>query len=141
MTGLTATASELASAFATALAAGDADAAVARCADDVAMVMMYPPPGADGVIRGRDAVREMFARPQRAMAGFAGTTPVVHDVVGGRLAIAELAVSGTVRATGRPYKNRLCFFVSVKDGKITEFREYFDSAAAREALGRPPAPD
>jgi len=90
MTGLTATASELASAFATALAAGDADAAVARCADDVAMVMMYPPPGADGVIRGRDAVREMFARPQRAMAGFAGTTPVVHDVVGGRLVSEDL---------------------------------------------------
>ena len=54
---------------------------------------------------------------------------VVHLTREPRVVILEYEVHGTVPSTGKPYDNRFCSIVTVKDRKIVHWRDYMDSLA------------
>jgi ketosteroid isomerase-like protein len=49
--------------------------------------------------------------------------------------IAEYRSSTRVKASGMPYENEYVVRISVRDGKIVRFAEYFDPIRLVEALG------
>ncbi|PNG22011.1 nuclear transport factor 2 family protein [Streptomyces cahuitamycinicus] len=49
----------------------------------------------------------------------------------------EYEVHGTSAVTGRPYDNRFVSVVTVRDRKVTHWRDYRDLIAAFDAQGRP----
>ena len=43
----------------------------------------------------------------------------------------------TAKRSGRPYHNRFVSIVTVKDGKVTRWRDYLDPVAVFDAAGWP----
>jgi hypothetical protein len=52
----------------------------------------------------------------------------------GDRAVLEWHVRGTASATGKAYDNDYCAIFGVRDGQITEVREYLDSLHAAQVL-------
>lgn len=55
-------------------------------------------------------------------------------LVDGLTAVLEWNVTGTGTATGLRYDNDYCGVFTVRDGRISRVREYFDSAHVRDVL-------
>jgi ketosteroid isomerase-like protein len=62
---------------------------------------------------------------------------IAHKTDDGHVVI-EYEVHGTILATGVKYNNRFCSIISIKNRKITGWRDYMDSLAAWNALRPPP---
>ena len=50
----------------------------------------------------------------------------------------EYASQGKVVATGYPYSNRYVSVITLKDRKVSHWRDYLDPVAVFDALGWPP---
>jgi len=53
----------------------------------------------------------------------------VYKVQGDNIIVIEYQVHGTVPHSGKPYSNRFCSIVTIKDRKIVYWRDYMDSLA------------
>ena len=51
--------------------------------------------------------------------------------------VLEYEVHGESVQTGRPYDNRFVSVVTIKDGKVTWWRDYLDPVAVFDAAGWP----
>lgn len=104
----------------------------------------------EGEFRGRDAIAEYMADLTAALpdSGFdhehtyeAGDTAVdegwFHGTNTGPLKLAD---GETLPATGKAVRIHGCDIATVKDGRITDYRLYFDQLAFLEQLGLAPAP-
>jgi uncharacterized protein len=49
--------------------------------------------------------------------------------------VLEYAVHGRVVATQRPYSNRFVSVITIRERKVTHWRDYLDPLAVLEALG------
>ena len=54
--------------------------------------------------------------------------------------VLEYEVHGQAVQTGRPYNNRFVSIITVKDGKVTHWRDYLDPIAVFDAAGWPNTP-
>ncbi|MBF8706244.1 nuclear transport factor 2 family protein [Pseudomonas putida] len=52
-------------------------------------------------------------------------------------AVAHVKAQGIITETGKPYSREYVVFVSVREGKLTHIREYFDPVQAAYALDSP----
>lgn len=52
-------------------------------------------------------------------------------------AVAQVKAQGIITETGKPYSQEYVVFVSVREGKLTHIREYFDPVQAAYALDSP----
>jgi ketosteroid isomerase-like protein len=55
------------------------------------------------------------------------------------VAVLEYEVHGESVLTGRPYNNRFVSIITVKDRKVTHWRDYLDPIAVFDASGWPNA--
>jgi ketosteroid isomerase-like protein len=53
------------------------------------------------------------------------------------VAVLEYEVHGASVLTGRPYNNRFASIITVKDRKVTHWRDYLDPIAVFDASGWP----
>jgi len=56
---------------------------------------------------------------------------------GASVAVLEYEVHGESVLTGRPYNNRFASIITVKDRKVTHWRDYLDPIAVFDASGWP----
>jgi len=85
-----------------------------------------------GTSEGVQAVAEFF-KELSAAEDITRFEPLEFIAQNNRVVV--LGVSAvTVRETGRTYETEWVHVFSVRDGKITEFAEYFDNAAATRAF-------
>ena len=63
------------------------------------------------------------------------TSRTVHQTVDPDVVVVEFEVAGTAVRTGRPYRMRYIAVITVRDGEITGYRDYWSPLAAAEALG------
>jgi ketosteroid isomerase-like protein len=122
-------------AFYTALADGDLPTALARLGDSViwheAPGMPYEGPAP---YRGAQDVAEHVLGP--ITADVDQLTLTNHQVIGLGATVACLgAYTGTARRSGCPLDLPYLHVWTVTDGRITEFRQYTDTAAYRAVLG------
>ncbi|WTW91965.1 ester cyclase [Streptomycetaceae bacterium NBC_01309] len=104
----------------------------------------------EGEFRGRDAIAEYMAEFTVALpdSGF----EIEHTLEAGDTAVDEgwfhgtntgplkLADGETLPATGKAVRVHGCDIATVKDGRIVDYRLYFDQLAFLEQLGLAPAP-
>lgn len=105
-------------------------------ADDVVYEVLYELPGWPRVIEGRTDLMAAFRGYVENIALQAADKLIAHKTDDGHVVI-EYEVHGTILATGVKYNNRFCSIISIKNRKITGWRDYMDSLAAWNAL-RPP---
>ena len=92
----------------------------------------YRPSGEAWV--GPDAIlNELFMRLGAEWDGFAVHPKSFHGA--GDSVIVEGRYSGTFKPTGKGMDTQFCHVWDVKDGKITRFQQYVDTAKLRDVMG------
>jgi ketosteroid isomerase-like protein len=83
---------------------------------------------------GPDAVmNNLFMRLGAEWDGFTVHTRAFHGA--GDSVIVEARYSGTFKPTGKSMDTQVCHVWDVKDGKVTRFQQYVDTAKLRDVMG------
>jgi ketosteroid isomerase-like protein len=110
-----------------ALYAGDIEAALARCSDDVELIAPAPIDVLPhmGHRRGKDAVRKMW---QTVLFRYSSQRHELRDIVaeGDKVALSIRAFF-TKRDNNRVVQFDMAVFYTLRDGRITHMREILDS--------------
>ena len=91
----------------------------------------YRPTGEAWV--GPDAVNTLFMRIGADWDGFTVHTKSFHGA--GDSVIVEARYTGTFKPTGKSMDAQVCHIWDVKDGKLTRFQQYVDTAKLRDVMG------
>jgi ketosteroid isomerase-like protein len=92
----------------------------------------YRPDGTPWV--GPDAIlNELFMKLGDDWDGFTVHPKTFHAA--GNNVIVEARYSGTHRKTGKSLDAQVCHVWDVKDGKLTKFQQYVDTAQLRTVMG------
>ena len=92
----------------------------------------YMPSGEAWV--GPDAVlNNLFMRLGTEWGGFNVHPKLFHGA--GDSVIVEARYSGTYKATGKSIDAQACHVWDIKDGKVTSFQQYLDTAKIQDAMG------
>ncbi|GHF71974.1 hypothetical protein FHX82_000761 [Amycolatopsis bartoniae] len=95
-------------------------------ADDVVFEFPFAPPGRPTRVEGKPALAEYL----KALAGRVRIEGIrdleVHETVKPEVAIIEMTVTGTVTATGAPYEQSYVSILTVRDGLIVHYRDYWN---------------
>jgi uncharacterized protein len=118
-----------------ALADGDGRPFVAAMADDFTWIMEGTTPWS-GCFSGKDVVREQVLEP--LFAQFATTYRNRAELIIAEYDHVVILCQGAVRTkAGKDYNNSYCYVIRMRDGKMIELREYFDTALVEAALDPP----
>jgi uncharacterized protein len=102
-------------------------------ADDIVYEVLYDFPGWPRMIRGRADLMAKFKGYGNNIELQSADKLISHKADNGCLVI-EYEVHGTILATGVKYNNRFCSIIKMEKRKISHWRDYMDSLAARNAL-------
>lgn len=115
---------------------GDVPAVLGAMAPDIhwyeAEGNPYMPSGEPFV--GPDAVlEELFMKLGGDFDGFTVTPHSYHDA--GDVVVVEARYTGKSNHTGAPIDIQVCHLWTVRDGKITKFQQYVNTAELQAAMG------
>jgi len=117
-------------AFFAAIGRGDMQAVQALCAEDIAWII----PGKDwplaGTRRGYGGLADLFRTASRTIE--TSTEPREYVAQGDRVLVIGFA-RGRILATNRTFEDDWIFAITVRDGKLTNIREYIDTQALARA--------
>src|SRR5579864_5276250 len=117
--------------FFAAIGSGDKQRLLALVAEDIEWII----PGEDwplaGTHRGRDGVAEVR---QKASEEIETTYPKPPEFVaqGDRVLVVGVA-NGKIKATNKTFEDHWVFAITVRNGKLTNIREYIDTQALARA--------
>ena len=84
--------------------------------------------------RGPDEVlQKLFMRLGTEWDGFTVFPKEFHDA--GDTVVVEVRYGGTNKATGKSIDAQACHVFRVRDGKITSFQQYVDTAQLQDVMG------
>jgi ketosteroid isomerase-like protein len=111
---------------------GDIEGLLALYSDDIS----WETPRVDnaaysGARRGKEAVHEFFGMLAESET-FTQFEPTEFIAEGNKVVVLG-SFEVTVTATGKSYSSDWVHVMTVEDGVVTAFREYFDTAAANQA--------
>jgi ketosteroid isomerase-like protein len=104
-------------------------------AEDGVLEFPFAAPGFPSRLEGRAAVAEYMSGYPDILRIGEFPVVVVHQSVDPDVVIVEFEAAGTVVATGAPYRMRYIAVITVRDGEIACYRDYWSSAAAAEVVG------
>ena len=124
--------------FFAAIGSGDKQGLLALVAEDIEWII----PGEDwplaGTHRGHAELTKVL---QKASDEVEMTYPEPPEFVaqGDRVLVVGVAM-GQIKATNRTFKDDWVFAITVRNGKLTNIREYIDTQALARASGRDASP-
>ena len=90
-------------------------------------------PGGEAWV-GPDAIlNNLFRKLGTEWDGFTVHPKSFHDA--GTSVIVEGRYSGTYKATGKSMDTQVCHVWDIKDGKVTRFQQYVDTAKLQDVMG------
>ncbi|MBB5773859.1 nuclear transport factor 2 family protein [Nonomuraea jabiensis] len=95
----------------------------------------FAPPGYPERVEGRTAVQKYLRGYPDLLDVREITDKVVHQSVDPEVVIVEFEAAGLVVATGKPYRMRYVAVITVRDGEIQRYRDYWNPLAAAEIMG------
>jgi len=104
-------------------------------AEDGVIEFPFAPPGYPQQVRGRAAIHEYLKDYPNTLHIDWIVDPHIHATDAPDVAVVEFAAAGTVVASGKPYEMRYISVVTVRDGTITRYRDYWSPAAAADIMG------
>ena len=96
-------------------------------AEDAVFEFLYRFPGFTNKIEGRRKYMDWFGG--YSMVLHSADNLIIHKSTEPGVIILEYEVHGAVAATNKPYDNRFCSIITIKDRKIIHWRDYMDSLA------------
>jgi ketosteroid isomerase-like protein len=106
-------------------------------AGDVVVEYVISVPGYPSRVEGRQAVIDLYRGYDDYMTVRTADNLRVYRDPEASVAVLEYEVHGESVLTGRPYNNRFASIITVKDGKVTHWRDYLDPIAVFDASGWP----
>jgi ketosteroid isomerase-like protein len=112
--------------------ANDNGATLDLCADDVVFEFPFAPPGHPARVEGKPELGAYLKRisGRRRLQGVSNLE--IHETVNPDVAIVEMTMTGTVTATGAPYEQSYVGVLTVRDGLIVRYRDYWNPLQAAE---------
>jgi ketosteroid isomerase-like protein len=104
-------------------------------AETGAIEFPFAPPGYPRRVEGRAAIQEYMRGYPEILDVQEITEQVLHQSVDPDVVIAEFEAAGRVVGTGMPYRMRYIAVITVRDGEIQHYRDYWNPLAAAETLG------
>lgn len=95
-------------------------------------------PGAPAEVAGRERVRGYLAGYPDRMDVTGIPSAVVHHTRDPETIVAEFTAHGRTVCTGKPYEMRYIAVITVRDGLITRYRDYWSPVEAAVATGTLP---
>lgn len=96
-------------------------------AEDAVFDFLYNIPGFSNKIKGRARYMNWF--DDYSIKLKSADHLKVYKVQGENIIILEYQVHGVEPHSGRPYENRFCSIITIKNRKIVYWRDYMDSLA------------
>jgi ketosteroid isomerase-like protein len=109
-------------------------------AEDVVVEYVITVPDYPRTIVGREALAELYADYGESIVQTGSSDVHRYYDPDKSVVVLEYTMHGTVVSTGAPYLNRFVSVITVKDRKITRWRDYLDPLAVLAAFGTTPAP-
>jgi ketosteroid isomerase-like protein len=106
-------------------------------ADNVVVEYVISVPGYPRRVEGRQAVIDLYSSYDDYMTVRTADNLRVYRDPEASVAVLEYEVHGEAVLTGRPYNNRFASIITVKDRKVTHWRDYLDPIAVFDASGWP----
>lgn len=117
-----------------AVSRGDTDGWLALAHDDIVLEFPYAPPGRPARVEGKHAVGE-YLRAVPAQIDFEEITYLdVHQSVDPDSAVIEWSAKGRVKATGAPYEMAYVVVLTLVDGLMKHYRDYWNPLVLNETL-------
>lgn len=104
------------------------------CDENVVVELPFSPDPAGSKIAGRAAVYAFLKDYPKAIDIQSMPTLKIHATDDPNVAIAEWSVSGRVVSNGNPYELSYATVVTVRNGLIVNYREYFNPQAFMAAM-------
>ncbi|MCA2214192.1 nuclear transport factor 2 family protein [Jidongwangia harbinensis] len=117
------------------LLAKDMAAFIALFAPDAVMEFPFAPPGQPTRLEGRAAVHDYLIHYPDLLDVREIGDVVLHETTDPEVIVTEFTASGVVVAGGRPYRLRYIAVLTVRDGQLVHYRDYWNPLAAQELLG------
>lgn len=117
------------------LVAKDVAGWVSMWAEDGTMEFPYAPPGYPQRLDGKAAIRDYMRDYPSKVEIKTFTIDAFHQTVDPSVVIVEFAVDGRAVQTDRPYTMRYVGVVTLRDGKIMAYRDYWNPLVAAAAFG------
>jgi uncharacterized protein len=112
---------------------GDREAMLALVAEEIEWII----PGEDwplaGTHRGHAGLADVLQNASEMETSF--PEPPEYVAQGDRVMVVGVA-TGKIKATNKPFKDNWVFDITVRDGKVTNIREYIDTQALARASQR-----
>jgi ketosteroid isomerase-like protein len=106
--------------------------------EDVIVEFVISVPGYPRRVVGREALAELYRNyGATGIVLHSADELAVHWDRDASVAVLEYAVHGRVTNTDRAYDNHFVSVVTIKDRKVTHWRDYLDPVAVFDALGWP----
>jgi ketosteroid isomerase-like protein len=116
--------------FFAAMGSGDKQGLLALSADDIEWIV----PGEDwplaGTHRGHAGLADVLQKASEEVE--TSTEPAEFVAQGDRVLVVGVA-TGKIKATNRAFKDDWVFAITVRNGKVTNIREYIDTQALARA--------
>jgi ketosteroid isomerase-like protein len=106
-------------------------------ADDVVFEYVISVPGYPRRVEGRQDVIDLYSGYDDYMTVNTADNLRVYRDPEASVVVLEYEVHGESVLTGRPYNNRFVSIITVKDRKVTHWRDYLDPIAVFDASGWP----
>ena len=104
----------------------DIGALLGLCADDVVFEFPFAPPGRPARVEGKPALGDYLKALSGRMRIEGVSDMEIHETVKPDVAIIEMTMTGTVTATGAPYEQSYVVVLTVRDGLIARYRDYWN---------------
>jgi len=106
-------------------------------ADDVVFEYVISVPGYPKRVEGRQNIIDLYSDYDVFMTVRSADNLRVYRDPTASVVVLEYEVHGESVQTGRPYNNRFVSIVTIKNGKVTCWRDYLDPIAVFDAAGWP----
>ena len=106
-------------------------------AEDVVFEYVITVPGYPRRVEGRQGIIDLYSDYGDHIELHSADNLRVHRDADTSTIVLEYEVHGTSVRTGRPYDNRFVSVVTIKDRKVTHWRDYLDPIAVFDAQGWP----
>jgi ketosteroid isomerase-like protein len=98
------------------------------------MEFPFAPESSPQRLDGRAAVEDYLRDYPEKVDVRAVVSKLVHETADPEVVIAEFEVEGVVVASTRPYRLSYIAVISVRDGEIRNYRDYWNPLAVQELL-------
>ncbi|MFI9503624.1 nuclear transport factor 2 family protein [Nocardia sp. NPDC052566] len=117
------------------LVARDMSAFAGLWARDGILEFPFAPAGYPAEVVGRDAIAEYLRDYPNILEVREIPVRLVHRTADPAVIIVEFEATGVAVGTGQPYRMRYIAVITVRDGEIQHYRDYWSPLAAAEIMG------